>query len=88
MTSQGTASGRFTRAIQRRDLFQAELSLREMGTPSLLVAELKEKLGSAAIRLARTARDPSAGRASALETRVRSTSIETRGWKVAMRERP
>jgi hypothetical protein len=38
MTSQGTASGRFTRAIQRRNLFQGELALREMGTPSLLVA--------------------------------------------------
>ncbi|MGZ6637136.1 MAG: hypothetical protein ACXVII_30015 [Solirubrobacteraceae bacterium] len=38
MTSQGTATGRFTRAIQRRNLFQAELALREMGTPSLLVA--------------------------------------------------
>ncbi|MGZ4315923.1 MAG: hypothetical protein ACXVRS_08805 [Gaiellaceae bacterium] len=38
MTSQGTASGRFTRAIQRRNLFLAELALREMGTPSLLVA--------------------------------------------------
>ena len=37
MTSQGTASGRFTRAIQRRDLFQAELALREMRDPSLLV---------------------------------------------------
>jgi hypothetical protein len=38
MTSQGTASGRFTRAIERRNLFQAELALREMGTRSLLVA--------------------------------------------------
>jgi hypothetical protein len=38
MTSQGTAHGRFTRAIARRNLFQAELALREMGTPSLLVA--------------------------------------------------
>jgi hypothetical protein len=38
MTSQGTASGRFTRAIQRRNLFDAEIALREMGTPSLLVA--------------------------------------------------
>ena len=38
MTSHGTAHGRFTRAIQRRDLFQAELALREMGAPSLLVA--------------------------------------------------
>jgi hypothetical protein len=38
MTSEGIASGRFTHAIQRRNLFQAELALREMGTPSLLVA--------------------------------------------------
>jgi uncharacterized protein (TIGR03118 family) len=37
MTSQGTAHGRFTRAIQRRNLFQAELAFRDMGTPSLLV---------------------------------------------------
>ena len=59
MTSQGTAHGRFTRAIQRRNLFQAELALREMGTPSLLVAldylellaEVKpEKLEPAAVR--------------------------------------
>lgn len=27
MTSQGSAHGRFTRAIERRDLFQAELAL-------------------------------------------------------------
>jgi hypothetical protein len=38
MTSQGSADGRFSRAIQRRNLFQAELALREMGTPSLIVA--------------------------------------------------
>jgi len=59
MTSQGTAHGRFTRAIQRRNFFQAELALREMGTPSLLVAldylellaEVKpEKLEPAAVR--------------------------------------
>ena len=31
MTSQGTASGRFTRAIQQRNLFAAEIALREMG---------------------------------------------------------
>ena len=37
MTSQGTAHGRFTRAIQQRNLFQAELALREMRDPSLLV---------------------------------------------------
>jgi hypothetical protein len=59
MTSQGTASGRFTRAIAARNLFQAELALREMRTPSLLVAlnyldllaEVKpEKLEPAAVR--------------------------------------
>jgi predicted PhzF superfamily epimerase YddE/YHI9 len=38
MTSQGSASGRFTRAIQQRNLLAAEIALREMGTPSLLVA--------------------------------------------------
>jgi hypothetical protein len=38
MTSQGTAHGRFARAIQRRNLFQAELALHEIGNPSLLVA--------------------------------------------------
>ena len=39
MTSQGTAHGRFTRAIQQRDLFAAQIALREMGDdPSLLVA--------------------------------------------------
>ena len=59
MTSQGTAHGRFTRAIERRNLFQAELALREMGSPSLLVAldylellaDVKpEKLEPAAVR--------------------------------------
>jgi hypothetical protein len=59
MTSRETRTRRFTRAIARRNLFQAELALREMGTPSLLVAldylellaELKpEKLEQAAVR--------------------------------------
>ncbi len=59
MTSQGTASGRFTRAIQQRNLFAAEIALREMGTPSLLLAldyvallaELKpERYPAAAVR--------------------------------------
>ncbi|MGZ4414398.1 MAG: hypothetical protein ACXVRZ_08540 [Gaiellaceae bacterium] len=59
LTSQGTANGRFTRAIQQRNLFQAELALREMRTPSLLVAldylallaELKpERFQAAAVR--------------------------------------
>ena len=38
MTSQGTASGRFTRAVQTRNLFMAEVALKEMGNPSLLLA--------------------------------------------------
>jgi hypothetical protein len=38
MTSQGSASGRFTRAVQTRNLFMAEVALKEMGNPSLLVA--------------------------------------------------
>jgi hypothetical protein len=35
VTSQGSAHGRFTRAIQQRNLWAAESSLRELGTPSL-----------------------------------------------------
>jgi hypothetical protein len=59
MTRQGSAHGRFTRAIQRRNLFQAELSMREMGTPALLdaldyldlLAEVRpEKLERAGVR--------------------------------------
>jgi hypothetical protein len=38
MTSQGSASGRFTRAIGQRNLFAAEVALREMGNPSLVLA--------------------------------------------------
>ena len=38
MTSQGTATGRFSRAIQTRNLFMAEVDLKEMGSPSLLLA--------------------------------------------------
>lgn len=37
MTSQGSASGRFTRAIGQRNLFTAEVALREVHNPSLLV---------------------------------------------------
>jgi hypothetical protein len=36
MTSQGTAHGRFTRAIQQRNLWAAESSLRELGHPPSL----------------------------------------------------
>ena len=35
MTSQGTAHGRFTRAIKQRNLWAAETSLRELGGVSL-----------------------------------------------------
>jgi hypothetical protein len=59
LTSQGSAHGRSTRAIERRNLFRAELALSEMGISSLLVlvdyldllAEVKpEKLVPAAVR--------------------------------------
>ena len=59
MTSQGTAHGRFTRAIRTRNLWAAEMALRELGTVSLedalgyldLLAEQKpEKLERAAVR--------------------------------------
>jgi hypothetical protein len=59
MTSQGTAHGRFTRAIKTRNLWAAEMALRELGTVSLddalgyldLLAEQKpEKLERAAVR--------------------------------------
>jgi hypothetical protein len=59
MTSQGSAHGRFTRAIQTRNLWAAEMSLRELGSVSLedalgyldLLAEQKqEKLERAAVR--------------------------------------
>ena len=60
MTSQGTAHGRFTRAIQTRNLWAAEMSLRELGHPPTLEAALAyldllaeqkpEKLERAAVR--------------------------------------
>src|SRR6267154_1304244 len=60
MTSQSSASGRFTRAIKQRNLFLAEMAIREMGgLASLhealdyldLLAEVKpEKLEQAALR--------------------------------------
>jgi len=59
MTSQGSAHGRFTRAIKTRNLWAAEMSLRELGSVSLedalsyldLLAEQKpEKLERAAVR--------------------------------------
>jgi hypothetical protein len=38
MTSQGSAHGRFTRAVKARNLFQAEVALRELRGISLLDA--------------------------------------------------
>jgi hypothetical protein len=38
MTSQGSAHGRYTRAIKQRDLFGAEMAIRELKTVSLLDA--------------------------------------------------
>lgn len=59
VTSQGSPGGRFSRAIKQRNLWGAEMALREMRQPSLLLlldylellAELKpEKLPLAAMR--------------------------------------
>lgn len=59
MTSQGSAHGRFTRAIKQRNLFGAEMAIREMKSVSLLdaldyldlLAEVKPaKLEQAALR--------------------------------------
>jgi hypothetical protein len=59
MTSQGSAHGRFTRAVKQRNLFGAKMAIREMKTVSLidaldyldLLAEVKpEKLEQAALR--------------------------------------
>ena len=59
MTSQGSAHGRFTRALQRRNLFAAEMAMREFGSLNLLdaldylalLAESRpEKLERAAVR--------------------------------------
>lgn len=59
VTSQGSAHGRFSRAVKTRNLWAAEAALREMGTPSLLdaldylalLAETKpEKVEAAAVR--------------------------------------
>jgi len=59
MTAQGSAHGRFTRAVKARNLFQVEVALRELGGVSLLdaldyldlLAELKPaKVEQAALR--------------------------------------
>jgi hypothetical protein len=38
MTRQSSASGRFASAIKQRNLFGAEIAMRELGSPSLLDA--------------------------------------------------
>ena len=59
MTSQGSAHGRFARAIETRNLWAAEIALREIRDPSLadaldylaLLAEIRpDKAGRAAVR--------------------------------------
>jgi hypothetical protein len=60
VTSQGTAGGRFTRAIQQRNLWAAESALRGLGHPptldyalaylDLLAEQKPEKLERAAVR--------------------------------------
>jgi hypothetical protein len=59
LTSQGSAHGRFTRAIKQRNVFTAEIAMRELGSLSVddaldyvdLLAEAKPaKLEHAAIR--------------------------------------
>jgi hypothetical protein len=60
MTSQGSAHGRFTRAIKQRNLWAAEMAMREMRTtPSLqdaldyleLLAQVRpDRVGRAAVR--------------------------------------
>src|SRR3954464_15345960 len=59
MTTQGSAHGRFTRAVKARNLFQVEIALRDLGGVSLLdaldyldlLAELKPaKVEQAALR--------------------------------------
>jgi hypothetical protein len=59
MTSQGTAHGRFTRAIKQRNLFQAEIVAREMRGLSLadalelvilIASQRPDRLERAAVR--------------------------------------
>ena len=59
LTSQGSAHGRFTRAIHQRNLWAAEVALRELGRVSLedalgyldlLAQQQPEKLERAAVR--------------------------------------
>jgi hypothetical protein len=60
MTSQGTAHGRFTRAIQQRNLWATESAMRELGHPptldtalaylDLLAEQKPERLERAAVR--------------------------------------
>jgi hypothetical protein len=57
MTSQGSASGRFTRAIQQRNLFAAEIALREWATIAPDAAAVRGPRGAARRRFIRRASD-------------------------------
>jgi hypothetical protein len=56
MTSQGSAQGRFQRAIQRRHLFAAEVAMREMEEKVILLSSLIVGLLSSLWLLARDMR--------------------------------
>ena len=43
MTSQGTAYGRFTPGIERRNLFQADLAVREMTASVVMSSRCLER---------------------------------------------
>ncbi len=86
MTSQGSASGRFTRAVKPRNLFGAEMAMRELGTPSLidaldyldLLAEVKpEKLEQAARAPPRSCRVGRVNSILWLTRRVRGRRADT-----------
>jgi hypothetical protein len=68
MTSQGSASGRFARAIKQRNLFAVEMAMRELGTPSLLDAldylDLLAEVKPERLERARTAAEAATSRAS------------------------
>jgi hypothetical protein len=85
MTSQGSASGRFKRAVKQRNLFGAE-AMRELGTPSLidaldyldLLAEVKpEKLEQAARAPPRSCRVGHVNSILWLTRRVRGRRADT-----------
>jgi hypothetical protein len=90
MTSQGTASGRFTRAIQRGHLLAAEMAAREMGHLSLSNAlslcilyrrEQDPRFDRAAVRWVRRMQPG----ALAPTSRSRSASCGNGGARVAAR---